>query len=339
MKVNGIDIDATPEQIIAKLQVEVEENSGVTLFRRTKSLGSNMQFSCPFHSGGMERKPSCGMSREVTYGGGKVYEAGMVHCFTCNYTNPLPIFISDVLGRMDAGFYGNQWLKKNFVASEVITRPKLDLNFGRGVQVFEPEYKTIPEHELDKYRWVHPYMYTRKLTDELIEMFDVGYDKLNDSLTFPVRNKDGETVFINRRSVTTKFHKYGEDDPKTEFLYGEYELEKYSDWFEGSEYEGKLYIVESVINCLTLWKMKVPAVALMGVGGGGQITLLKQRPERMLVLALDPDEAGQRAQLKLYDKLASEKVVKFLVYPEEFYVNKWDINDAPELLDIGNTHL
>lgn len=338
MRVNGIELEATPEQIIARLQVELEETTGQTLFRKTKSLGSNMQFSCPFHGGGIEKKPSCGMSREVTYGAGKVYEAGMVHCFTCGYTNPLGPFISDILGRMDGGFYGNQWLKRNFTASEVISRPNLNLNFSRTAKK-ETQFKSISEEELDKYRWVHPYMYKRGLTNELIEMFDVGYDKLNDSITFPVRDKDGRTIFINRRSVTTKFHKYGEDDPKTEFLYGEYELSKYSEWFDDSEFKGKLFIVESIINCLTLWKLKVPAVALMGVGGGNQINLLRERKERSLVLALDPDGPGQEAQDRLYQQISKEVLVTFLRYPEEFYSNNWDINDEPELLNLHDTYL
>lgn len=339
MRVNGIEIDTTPEQIIARLQIEREEESGETLFRRTKSLGANLQFSCPFHAGGMERKPSCGMSREITYGGGKAYEAGMVHCFTCGYTSPLPKFISDVLGRVDGGFFGNQWLKKNFVASEVVTRPKLDLNFNRNETLKEVRYEAVAESELDKFRWVHPYMYERKLTDELIEMFDVGYDKLNDSLTFPVRDKDGRTIFINRRSVSTKFHKYGENDPKTEFLYGSYELDKYPEWFTDENYEGKLYVVESIINCLTLWSLGIPAVSLMGVGGGNQIELLRKRPERLIVLALDPDKAGQEAQERIHSELSTGKVVAFLRYPEEFYDNDWDINDRPELLNCSDFYL
>lgn len=30
--------------------------------------------------------------------------------------------------------------------------------------------------ELDRYRYIHPYMYKRGMTDDLIEKFDVGYD-------------------------------------------------------------------------------------------------------------------------------------------------------------------
>ena len=172
------------------------------------------------------------------------------------------------------------------------------------------------------------------MTDEIIEMFDVGYDKLHDCITFPVRNLQGETVFFNRRSVRSKFHQYGEDDPKTDFLYGQYELVAYREYF--GKPITQVFVTESVINCLTLWLMKIPAVALMGVGGGNQINLLKRLPCRNIVLALDPDNAGQTAQEKIYKQLKRSKVVRFLNYPNEFYENKWDINDRPDLLDFND---
>lgn len=330
MKVNGLYIDATCEQIIQKLTFELEHDYGRTLFRRTKSLGSNMQFSCPFHGNGMENHPSCGMSRDITYSGTRLIEAGTVHCFTCGYTAKLNEFISDLFNRKDGGFYGNQWLKRNFLSGEEQVRPLLDLGLRKGTERGKRSYPIIPESELDKYRWIHSYMYKRKLTDEIIELFDVGYDKLNDCITMPVRDMDGNTVFFNRRSVGQKFHKYGESDPKTEFLYGAYEVLKYRERFEDSS---KLYVTESAINCLTLWTLGIPAVALMGVGGGNQFELLKKMPFRTIVLALDPDEPGYKASCKIRQRLSKDKVVYFLNYPNEFWENKWDINDRPELID------
>lgn len=334
MKVNGLHIDATPEQIISKLSSQLEDE-GTFIFRRTKSLANNYQFSCPFHAGGLERHPSCGMSRNPSYSGGKVVEAGTVHCFACGYTSGLTEFVSKVLGRNDGGFYGNQWLKRNFGTSSEIVREGVNPDrFRRGVKAKSVSFKSISEEELDKYRFIHPYMYERRLTDELIELFDIGYDKLNDCITFPVRDMEGRTIFFNRRSVRTKFHQYGEDDPKTEFLYGAYELRQFSDYFD--EPVSQVFVTESIINCLTLWSMNIPAVALMGVGGGSQFRLLKELPVRNIVLALDPDDAGQKAQKKLHTMLKRSKVVRFLDYPPEFYENKWDINDRPDLLDFTN---
>ena len=67
MKVNGLYIDATCEQIIQQLTFELERDYGRTLFRRTKSLGSNMQFSCPFHKMGGSPYRGHGMDRRIAY--------------------------------------------------------------------------------------------------------------------------------------------------------------------------------------------------------------------------------------------------------------------------------
>ena len=334
MIINGLNIEATPEQIIQRLTLEIEDEQGRHLFRRTKSLGSNMQFSCPFHGDGMERHPSCGMSRDIRYSGGKIIEAGTVHCFTCGYTGKLNEFISTLFNRNDGGFFGNQWLKRNFSSSEEQVRPLLDLGLGRtGKRESVQSFKPITESELEKYRWIHPYMFKRKLTDEIIEIFDIGYDKLNDCITMPVRDMKGNTIFFNRRSVGQKFHQYAESDPKTEFLYGAYEVVKYRDRF--TDYS-KVFVTESAINCLTLWTLGIPAVALMGVGGGNQFQLLNDLPFRTIVLALDPDRAGEEAARKIKRRLRNSKMIYFLNYPPEFWENKWDINDRPELINFSD---
>lgn len=71
-------------------------------------------------------------------------------------------------------------------------------------------------------------MYKRGLTDELIELYDVGYDpkfKLkSDSnpfscITFPVRDVNGKTLFIARRAIDFKLYHYPEN---VENLYMEF---------------------------------------------------------------------------------------------------------------------
>lgn len=334
MQIGGLSIDATPERIIDMLQSEVQETSGTYLFRRVKSLGSNCQFSCPFHSGGMEKKPSCGMSRDVTYVGSRLVEAGTVHCFTCKYTAKLPRFIADVLGSSRGELFGSQWLKRNFLSEENIVRPKLNL-FG---DVQESTKPFITEEELDSYRYYHPYMESRGLTDDLIEIFDVGYDEATNCLTFPIKDPQGNPLFIYRRGVEKKFHQYGEDDDKTSVLYGVYELSQYMDGFD-EDLQSTVYVTESIINCLTLWKHGYPAISLMGVGGGNQYDLLKKLPYRRIVLALDPDDAGQNAQNTIYEKISGDKLVLRLHYDESIYEEGLDINSGENLIDFDNIQL
>lgn len=331
LEVNGLNIEATPAQILEDLKYQCEKN-GVHYFRSIKPGNDNIQFSCPFHSEGQEKHPSAGMTTvKMTRMNGKVVPAGTVHCFTCGYSAELAEFVSNVFGRMDGGFYGNQWLKKNYTTALVVTREPLKLDMGRGgKEQARPVHKSyISEAELDSYRYYHEYMWKRGLTKDIVELFDIGYDEKRKCLTFPVHDAEGRVPFIQTRSVGTKFHHYERDVVKTNYLYGEYEgRNEYPD-------AQQWLVTESVLNALTWWihmtpKTGIPAVALMGVGGGEQYRLLEQLPGRTLILGLDPDKAGEVASEKIFRLLRRKKVIKRLEYPDWMYEQKKDINDLQE---------
>lgn len=335
IEVNGLIIEATPQEVLNELKSQLERN-GEFLFKKIKPARDNIQFSCPFHAGGQESHPSCGMSTTITMSRGRVVPIGTVHCFTCGYTAELSEFVSNVFGRLDGGFYGNQWLKKNYSTSQVVIRQPLRLNMSRGQtseQTVNP-IKFVSEEELDSYRYYNPYMWKRGLTEELVEMFDIGYDKEKKCLTFPVHDENGKVPFLQTRSIGTKFHHYEEGVNKTDYLYGVYEGMKYypnaSEWV----------VTESILNALTWWRYGtpitgIPAVALMGVGGGEQFRLLRKLSGRSLILALDPDNAGEQAMQKIRRILRRNKVIKRFEYPDWMYSEKKDINDIGEqVLDL-----
>lgn len=331
LEVNGLTIETTPAQILEDLKLQCERN-GVYYFRSIKPGNDNIQFSCPFHSEGQEKHPSAGMSTVKMFRrNGRPVPAGTVHCFTCGYTAELAEFVSNVFGRMDGGFYGNQWLKKNYTTSLVVTREPLRLDMSRGAKVEHPIVHAtyVSEKELDSYRYYHDYMWKRGLTEELVELFDIGYDRERKALTFPVHDAEGRVPFLQTRSVGTKFHHYEKDVTKTNYLYGEYEGRR-----EYPDAEQWL-VTESVLNALTWWRYVtpstgIPAVALMGVGGGEQYNLLEKLPGRTLILGLDPDKAGETASEKIFRLLRRKKVVKRLDYPDWMYQQKKDINDIQE---------
>ena len=199
------------------------------------------------------------------------------------------------------------------------------LNFDRSKKaatIRRTEVEPISDDILDEYRWIHSYMYRRGLTDQLIAKFDIGYDEDSDCITFPVRNMQGETVFLQRRGVKAKFHKYEERAPKTEYLYGEYELSLYA------ADAMTVVVTESIINALSLWKHNIPAVALMGLGGGIQMDLLKNLKCRRIIIAMDPDEPGQEAANKILKALFNSKVAALIEYPSYMKEEELDLNDV-----------
>ena len=318
--VNGHPIMADDMDVLMELRNQLALQN-IILLNKFKRSSANIQFCCPcLHNGHYERKPSCGILTQDING----KKAGTVHCFTCGYATNLEGLVSDCFGVQDNGEFGAQWLAKNFMTIAIENRSEIKLDFGR--QPVQKQINYIPEEVLDTYRYTHPYAYKRKLTDEIIEKFDVGYDdhfELKDNfgkvqgvmkcLTFPVRDETGGTLFIARRSVDTKFFHYPDGVEKP--VYGLYELEK----------DAKEVIVcESIINALTCWVYGKPAVALNGTGNDLQYKQLQNLSARKLIIALDPDEAGIKATQRLRN-ITKNKIVTEYVIP----CNK-DINDLSE---------
>lgn len=309
--------------ILQELKSQLELN-GIHRFAQFKVGTKNIQFNCPIHSDGQERKPSCGISivnQENT-------PSGTVHCFACGYTATLEEMISHCFGYNDNGAFGKEWLIKNFLTVSIQDRKDIVLDLGR-----ENKNKTevyITEKELDSYRYYHPYMYKRKLTNEVIEKFDVGFDnhfvlngKVLRCITFPVRDKDGNTLFIARRSVDTKLFHYPEGVDKP--VYGIYELP--------TDIE-EIIICESVFNALTCYVYGKPAVALLGLGTERQYKQLRQLHCRKFITALDPDSAGQRATKKLKKALGKNKLVTSYVIPKDKDINDLTKEEFESLLEI-----
>jgi hypothetical protein len=327
--VNKNPILAGELEVLNELKTQLALN-GIQRFAEFKPGPRNIQFNCPIHAGGQERKPSCGISTVNKEG----VPAGTVHCFTCGYTATLEQMISHCFGKDDDGVFGREWLIKNFLTISIENRKDIILDLQRGNNKITNNY--ITEEELDSYRYYHPYMYKRRLTDEVIEQFDVGYDnhfELKDKfgkvksvlrcLTFPVRDINGNTLFIARRSVDIKFFHYPEGVNKP--IYGLYELPK------GAK---EVIICESILNALTCYVYGKPAVALLGLGTEYQYEQLRKLGCRKIITALDPDAAGQRATARLKKALNGSKLVTSYIVPEGKDINDLEKEEFENLQEL-----
>lgn len=275
---------------------------------------------CPFHNNGNERKPSFGVLLKEEYRNRQRYPEGWCHCFTCGYVNTLPEMISDILKERSISKSGLDWLKENIPGFEPDESADFSLIPSNLVQslnskfavdyihtLTQPAVNYITEDELATYRYTVPYMYERKLTDDVIEQYDVGVDmkwvppgrkKPVPCLTFPVHDAQGRTLFIYRRSIEGKFFSAPEGTSKP--VYG----------LDNIPPECKSIIIcESIINALTLVSWGYVAVALMGTGNALQIQQLKELGVNEFIICMDGDEAGHRATAKLKRALKSVALI------------------------------
>lgn len=289
LMIDDIPILENEMYIIETLKNELR-NRGIEKLATIKKTHNNIQVCCPVHKDGRERKPSCGINLNEQNG----TPAGTVHCFTCGYVASFKEFVSHCFGYNDDGEYGKRWVLENFVSVEMSKRSSFTINLSRN----KSKQIYITPEELDSYRYIHPYMYKRKLTDEIIEKFDVGYDKETQCLTFPVWDEHGRCVFIARRSVKTKFFNYPKEVNKP--VYG-------LNFIKPNVIE--VVVCESIINALTCWTWGIPAIALIGTGSYEQYPILQNSHIRRFILALDPDDAGYRGECRFRNGVKGKMIV------------------------------
>lgn len=327
MQINGILFNSDLNDILTELKNQLVINQ-IPLLDKIKDSGDDIMVCCPYHKNGQERKPSAGIRKTD----------GLFHCFTCGETHSLQEVISHCFGNEEiGGMWGWNWLLKNFVSVNVEERKDVVLDYNRNSNMPTSRpgiVNYITEEELDSYRYTHPYMYQRKLTDDIIELFDIGYDKNTDCITFPVRDVEGNALFVARRSVKTKFFNYPQGVEKP--VYGLYEYYRayrsvHDYIYGGGRCNGKTYalhrlteiiICESMLDALTCWVYGRYAVALNGLGNELQFKQLRELPCRKLILATDNDEAGMRARSRIKRNVKNKIVTEYLL-PE----GKKDINE------------
>lgn len=318
MEINGVIFNASCEDILMELQRQLAINR-IPLLQKTRDSGNDIMCQCPFHGNGQERKPSAGIRKSD----------GMFHCFACDKVASLSELISYCFGKTTdiLGTFGWSWLLKNFASIQVEERKDVEIDLERNNIPNKVSAKSnrldntnstqssfVTEEELDKYRYYHSYWTKRGITDDyIIELFDLGYDKETDCITFPVRDIKGNCLFVARRNVKTKFFNYPRGVEKP--LYGLYEFYKVlADRKRILKPEvvnpTEVIVCESMIDCILLCQGGHFALALNGLGNALQFKQLRELPCRHLILATDNDEAGLRARDRIRKEVPNKLITE-----------------------------
>lgn len=294
VNLKSIDVDAVFECL----------RGSTSFFRTAKQSGDDIVTECPFHSGGMEKHPSfgiCNNRQNPNY--------GICHCFACGESHSILQLINFISGRELNDNYAVQFVQS---ISDIAY---LDVREGMKLASRTPLDNSVTPVELLAYQTEHSdYLNGRGIKPIIQRVFQTGFDSATNSVTFPVKERNGTVNFVVRRRVDKKWYNYPAGVTKP--IYGLYEFSKI---FPKSK---SIVLVESVINALTLWGYQIPAVALLGTGSISQIALLNSLDLRHYVLCFDGDKAGMQATAKFQKKLqASTSVVPM---PPGYDVNDLD---------------
>lgn len=267
--------------------------------------GQNIRVSCPnpVHKEGLEKHASCDVFADHE---DKFTRFGTAHCFACGYTASLDQFVNDCFD--ESGNFGKEWLLEHcevaFV-SEVAYLPEITFNKVTSVS------DCMDESCLSRYEYYHEYMWKRKLSKEIVDLFEVGYDPDLNSLTFPVRDEKGHLRFITRRSVVSHHFRIPEKVDKPVYLL----------YYALQQKLTSVAVVESQINALYLYSIGIPAVALFGTGTSKQYEILRKSGIRIFNLYFDGDSPGEKGAYRFKKAMPSDILVNTYLLPTGKDVN------------------
>ena len=315
--------------------------------------GRNYVAICPFHD---DSRPSMSISPER-----QIYM-----CFVCQHGGNVFGFLKDYLkvsfieavkmvaqiGHVDISEYN----------LETKVQP-VDQKLAPLYQMHE-EANKIYSHYLNTKLAISAkdYLNNRKITDEIIETFQIGYapsnhvllkafekmnfnkvamfesglviesgngyDRFTDRIMFPLHDASGHVVGFSGRiyQASQNDSKYMNSPESAIFIKGE-TLYNYHRVGETARQNGYIIITEGFMDVIALYKAGIKnAVAIMGTAlTRGHLNLLK-RLSKTVYLCLDGDQAGRNATIKSIDiLLKADFIVKVVDLPDNL--------DPDEFLD------
>lgn len=299
------------EEPIIDIVKQLKSELGNSKLRVIQQKGDDIRVTCPSHKDGNESHPSCG----IYCGNSANIDYGTSHCFTCGFSGPLWHFVAECFEKDDN--FGKKWLIDRFgklIDNKTLDLPPIEL-YNKG------EVETIDETILDSMQSFHPYMTKRKLNLKVCEAFKIKYEPKTQSLVFPVWDEKGNLVMFTRRSVNNKNFIIDANKEKPVYLYN----------FIKRKNIQEVTIVESQINCLTLWGWGFPSCALFGTGTQHQYDILNRSGIRHYFLALDGDNAGDKGIKRFIENIRKDVLVNIILIPRGEDVNDLTLEEFESL--------
>ncbi|ANY67689.1 hypothetical protein BBD42_15360 [Paenibacillus sp. BIHB 4019] len=226
----------------------------------------------------------------------------------------------------DSGANDPEWQRGGFVMLLAFLRNEtseeareyLDTKYGSGPEIDsaeitlrlpklkedKPRITRIDERILDEYKFRHPYLERRGISEPVQRLMNVGYDRDRQAITLPWYNADGTLGNVKYRRIDSKTFWYTKGGrPIREMLYGIH--------IAYGQKLRKAALVEAEIDAQTLMSAGIFTIAT----GGSAFTeakrdLLLRSPIEEVTLWRDNDAAGRKWRNKVATELNGHIDVK-----------------------------
>jgi len=255
---------------------------------------------CPFHAN--NRTPAGEVDKET----------GTFFCFACHHVTDIVDLVMTQTGR--TYFESVRFIKSkesgNSIEADVAKRLVEKPDY---VPYDEVLVKRLNTTALESPR-AKSYYFGRKITEESVRKFSLGYSEKRDMVTIPIHSPEGMLVGFVGRSVEGKEFQNTPKLPKSKVLFNLHRVKS----------SKTVYVVESSFDAIRLDQCGFAAVATLGSNVSNiQTDLLKKYFNDIIVIA-DNDEAGGNMVSKLQERLDSRvSVIKL----EKKYKDIGDMED------------
>lgn len=249
-----------------------------------------------------------------------------------------PSFFVDLRtgGWHDSGAVDSEWQSGNFAkllgflrgTDEAEAREYLSDKYGgstarsdtyeeepqlRPINLTVPKpYKPLDLAILDDYRFRHPYLGQRGISETIQRLMQIGYCKRSRAVTIPWFNPDGSLGNIMYRSVSGKIFWYARGGrPISEMVYGIDVIYRYK--------IRSAIIVEAPIDAMSVMTAGFAAVAVGGTAfSDAKRDLIIRSPIEEITVIRDNDAAGRVLQRKIIAELSPYKDVRIATIPMRY---------------------
>jgi DNA primase len=262
--------------------------------------GTDYIIFCPYHNN--NRTPAGEVSKE----------SGLFFCFGCQTTKNLTELIMHTTGR--TYFESIRYIKSKEVEADLEAVVNKALYAAPDfVQYDELLIKRLNKQAIESPRAMS-YFNGRRITEESIIKFDLGFSEKQDSVIIPMQSPDGMTIGFVARTIEGKEFKNTPGLPKSKILFNLHRVKS----------SKVVYVVESSFDAIRLDQVGFPAVATLGANVSSSQMKLLEKYFNNVVLVADNDEAGSIMADRLTEKLGSLVTVIKL---DKQYKDIGDMND------------